>query len=282
MSNTFTETTGESVRRGLCVLVIALSAIGATSGQTAERRAVDLTAAERTWLEAHPLITLAIDDAYPPYSYRNADGELEGLNVDYVRLLEKRLGARIDLSGSPWHDAIEQAMAHEVDGIVNVDKLPEREERLLFTSVFTVYPQALVTLGVSADFIERVEDILGIRFEFVATDSWNETVARVRRGGIDVIPAFQRTPAREPDFDFTRSYCSIPIAVFTRREVSFVSSLDSFEEGETAVVAGTGAAEVLDAEDIDRRRCTTIGKPYDRRRLLSAVRAAIDAGGEAP
>jgi len=48
---------------------------------------IDLTPDERSWLEAHPAITLAIDDNYHPRSYRGERGELAGINIDYVRLI---------------------------------------------------------------------------------------------------------------------------------------------------------------------------------------------------
>ena len=106
---------------------------------------IDLTPDERSWLEAHPAITLAIDDNYHPRSYRGERGELAGINIDYVRLIGERLGIEIRLEGSTWSEALEKAMAYRVDGIVNADLLEERKSRLNFTEVYAVYPQALLT-----------------------------------------------------------------------------------------------------------------------------------------
>lgn len=106
---------------------------------------LDLTAAERAWIESHPSITLAVDDEYPPKNYRNEDGKLVGISIDYIRLIEERLGIEIRLEGSSWAEALEKAMEHRVDGIVNADLLEERKSRLNFTDVYVVYPQALLT-----------------------------------------------------------------------------------------------------------------------------------------
>ncbi|MFO7976994.1 MAG: transporter substrate-binding domain-containing protein [Candidatus Hydrogenedentota bacterium] len=115
------------------------------SGEAPGESSLDFTAAERAWLDSHPMITLAIDDDYPPKNYRNEDGELVGISIDYIRLFEEKLGIEIRLEGSSWTDALEKAMDHHVDGIVNADLLEERKVRLNFTDVYAVYPQALLT-----------------------------------------------------------------------------------------------------------------------------------------
>ncbi|MEW6519232.1 MAG: transporter substrate-binding domain-containing protein [Thermodesulfobacteriota bacterium] len=109
------------------------------------RGSVPLTPAERQWLAAHPVITLAVDEGYPPKNFRNSAGEIDGISIDFIRLLAGKLGITIRFAGSTWSEALQQAMAHQVDGIVNVEMLEQRYSSLNFTDACIVYPLALVT-----------------------------------------------------------------------------------------------------------------------------------------
>ncbi|TFG37821.1 MAG: transporter substrate-binding domain-containing protein, partial [Desulfobacterales bacterium] len=109
------------------------------------RGKVPLTPAEQQWLASHPVITLAVDDGYPPKNFRNNAGVIDGVNIDFTRLLAEKLGITIQFVGSTWPEALKKAMAHQVDGIVNAEMLEERRPYLNFTDACIVYPMALVT-----------------------------------------------------------------------------------------------------------------------------------------
>lgn len=104
-----------------------------------------LSGEEQAWIRSHPVITLSVDDGYPPKNYRDEQGNLVGISIDYIRLLEQRLGVEIRFEGSQWSEALTKAMEHKVDGVINADLLEERKPYLNFTEVYAIYPQALVT-----------------------------------------------------------------------------------------------------------------------------------------
>ena len=106
---------------------------------------IELPPPLRAWLREHPVINLSVDERYPPKNFRNQAGQLAGISIDYVELLAKKLGIRIRYEGSLWHEALDKALRHEVDGIINADALPERRPYLHFSNAFAVYPQALAT-----------------------------------------------------------------------------------------------------------------------------------------
>jgi signal transduction histidine kinase/ActR/RegA family two-component response regulator len=105
---------------------------------------ISFSAEEKVWLSENPSITLAVDDTYPPLNYLNKSGQIVGLNIDLVNLIGNKLGIDIVLEGSSWSAAIEKAMKHEVDGIINATALNERRARLVFTESITQDPQALI------------------------------------------------------------------------------------------------------------------------------------------
>lgn len=45
------------------------------------------------------------DDNYPPYLFRNADGEVEGYLVDLWRLWERKTGVPVTLTATNWAEA---------------------------------------------------------------------------------------------------------------------------------------------------------------------------------
>ena len=105
-----------------------------------------LTPQEQDWLKNRKgVVTLAIDNTYPPLNYLNDKGELVGANVDYIRLMGQRLGIHIVFEGSTWPKAIEKALAHEVDGVVNASVIEERKPYLYFSKPYGIYPQGLLT-----------------------------------------------------------------------------------------------------------------------------------------
>lgn len=89
---------------------------------------VDLTAEERGWLQAHPVIEFYTTNDSEPYQFIAADGSATGIVVDYVRALEKRLGIRFDIrltKSEQWFKMLEQGDI-SVGGIIGVQELPAK------------------------------------------------------------------------------------------------------------------------------------------------------------
>ncbi len=78
---------------------------------------INLTAEERAWLKAHPKIVLGLDAAWETAARVDRDGVLKGSNVDFVQLINEKTGANIQLKRGDWFDIVEQAKAHEIDGL---------------------------------------------------------------------------------------------------------------------------------------------------------------------
>jgi PAS domain S-box-containing protein len=128
------------------IFVLSLSVVcfGAENTIVKPEPEVSLTPEERAWLQANPEITLAFDNDAPPFNFTDKDGLVRGLTIDYVRLIEKKLGLEINLVGSDWSTALNLALKHEVDGILNAAALENRKRFLNFTDVYHSRPQAVV------------------------------------------------------------------------------------------------------------------------------------------
>ncbi|MHC1743131.1 MAG: transporter substrate-binding domain-containing protein [Syntrophobacteraceae bacterium] len=104
-----------------------------------------LTAEERSWLAEHPHITLAPERSYPPFVFLDADDQVKGISLDYVRLLESKLGVRLQLTESMRLPAIlDRARRGEVDVVTSLMQTPKRGEFLLFTKPYITVPAVVV------------------------------------------------------------------------------------------------------------------------------------------
>ncbi len=132
--------------RGLaaCCLGLALLATGGSLPAAGARPVVSLSAQERAWIRAHPKVVLAIDAGNAPMNFRDSQGTVSGVLIDYLAVLAQRTGLSIEYRASDWSTALGRALRHEVDGVVNADEREDRKTYLSFTQPLLVVPQAVV------------------------------------------------------------------------------------------------------------------------------------------
>ncbi len=102
--------------------------------------------------------------------------------------------------------------------------------------------------GISADYLERLQQMLGVRFSIAPVDSWQQAQDRARGGDVDLFASMTDTAERRSDWLFTPSYASIPITIFARSEVGFIHGLAMLDGSRVAVVKGYAEAELLRRE----------------------------------
>ena len=85
---------------------------------------LDLTASEKAWLAAHPRIHLTRDPDFPPNEYFR-DGRFFGIAVDYVRLIERKLGIKFEIREvDSWSTPVKVTKAREKDAWSTVAVTP--------------------------------------------------------------------------------------------------------------------------------------------------------------
>jgi len=127
--------------------VLTLSAAALFIGQQWKTdEDVSLTAKEKAWLKAHPVIRLAPDPDFPPTEFFDVHGNYTGIASDYVAILQKRLGIRFEIVKlRDWAEVLEKARQRKVDVLASVTRTPERSEYLLFTKPYMEFPGAIIT-----------------------------------------------------------------------------------------------------------------------------------------
>ncbi len=108
-------------------------------------RSIDpLTAEERAWLRAHPVIRFAPDPDFPPTEYFGSDGRYSGITADYLALIEKKLGIRFQIVRlRNWDEVISHARGRRID-IFTASETPYRAQFALFTSPYLELPAAII------------------------------------------------------------------------------------------------------------------------------------------
>ena len=122
---------------GICNVFLACPA--AASDGT-----VYLMAEERRWLAQHDgRIRIGIT-IIPPQVLQTGTG-YEGLSIDYIRLMERKLGCRFLLVPyATWNEVITAARERRIDMIFAAQQTPERLEYLLFTDPYIALPNMIV------------------------------------------------------------------------------------------------------------------------------------------
>ncbi len=122
---------------------------------------VVLTDKEKAWLHKHPDIVLGMGKDWAPYALMNQDGSISGIEADYVRLLNKKLGTRIRLTAGRWKEMVDKAKKGEIDGLACSAPLEARKPFFNFTSPYHTTRKLIFTLRDQAVDILGLEDLKG-------------------------------------------------------------------------------------------------------------------------
>ena len=108
----------------------------AESAGSGTKSQIELTAAERSWLQEHPNIVLGTSKDWAPFAISNPDGSLSGIDVDFIRLLNRKLGSNIQLTIGFWPDIVASAKAHQIDGLATSAVIDTRRDHFLFSDSY--------------------------------------------------------------------------------------------------------------------------------------------------
>lgn len=108
-------------------------------------------------------------------------------------------------------------------------------------------------VGVSVAYLKRLETLLGVRFELVASANWGQSLQGLEAGTLDVLPATTITADRRTRMHFTEPYLAFPTAIFSASEVAYLGGLKDLEGKSVAVIRAEAPQEWLrtDWPDLD-------------------------------
>ncbi len=126
-----------------------------------------LTAADRAWLAAHPVIRLGIDIGYAPYTFLDDSGRPQGVVIELLEHLGPALGVRFEfVSNLDWPQLMAAVEAHQIDAVATVSYRPEREHFLEFTAIYLPTPLVITTRKETPQ-LNSIEDLAQLKLALV-------------------------------------------------------------------------------------------------------------------
>ncbi|MDD1626758.1 MAG: diguanylate cyclase [Methylococcaceae bacterium] len=150
-------------------------------------RAVLLTSKEQAWLANHKRIRIAFDGSLPPYSFINDSGQLEGVAIEVMNTLSKRLGIKFEIyPNTTWNKLYEAAATRKVDVVATMVNRPDRTGWFNFTQPYLIKSLVIMTKRENTT-IKNRNDLVGKRVSMVKGYQY---VDRVIEEFPSVIPYF--------------------------------------------------------------------------------------------
>lgn len=99
--------------------------------------------------------------------------------------------------------------------------------------------------GLVPDLVERLGQDLNVTFTGQTLEDWSAAEQMLRSGDIDILPALPRTPRREDEFLFTRSYLTLPIVLVIRDDGRFIGDLQELRSERVGVLGQHASHDYL-------------------------------------
>ncbi|NOR44140.1 MAG: transporter substrate-binding domain-containing protein [Candidatus Delongbacteria bacterium] len=129
------------------IIFVFLSTIfsGISYAQETDNDVIKFTDEEKQWLESNKEITFGADFNWPPFDFVDKNDKHTGLSSEYIKIIEKQTGMKINVIPGVWSYILNQAKIGKIDGIAAAVKTSEREEYLKFSEPFIEIPLVIIT-----------------------------------------------------------------------------------------------------------------------------------------
>ena len=99
--------------------------------------------------------------------------------------------------------------------------------------------------GISGAFLDKISNILNVKFEWVGSNNWNEAVEMVTSGEAHIFSAISPTPERKQILNFTDETISMSIMIFGRKTGNPYASLENLSGYKIAQMSGFAITEKI-------------------------------------
>lgn len=99
--------------------------------------------------------------------------------------------------------------------------------------------------GIAIDLLKEISIISGLEFEYIRDRSWSQLIDLGKVGEVDLFSSIARTDERDVFLDFTAPYIDIPISIFTKKDIEYISGLRVISDKKIGVVSGFAIEEWL-------------------------------------
>jgi diguanylate cyclase (GGDEF)-like protein/PAS domain S-box-containing protein len=131
-------------------------------------------------------LTVVSDDNYPPYIFRDSDGNLQGYLVDVWALWESKTGRSVHLVGTDWAKAQQMMMDGQGDVIDTIFQTPDREKTYDF---MPAYAEIAVPIYVHES-IGGIANSKALRGFLVGVKAGDACIERLQEAGLSSFQPF--------------------------------------------------------------------------------------------
>lgn len=125
-----------------------------------------LSEAEKKWLMEHPLIRYTGDPAWLPYEAFDQKGEYIGIVAEYLAIIEKMLGIKMEkIPSRSWAEALEMVKSDKVD-VISETYDSSLSSQLRFSQPYLSSPVVIVMKN-NEDYVENIEQISDRRIAMI-------------------------------------------------------------------------------------------------------------------
>jgi len=105
---------------------------------------IEFNKEEASWIRAHPVIHVGIMEAWPPMDFVDDFGKPQGIGVDFIELINKRLGGRLAIVPGPWKDIYDRVKHKQLDALMGITPRENRKPYFNFTRPYSTIPHVIV------------------------------------------------------------------------------------------------------------------------------------------
>lgn len=126
-------------------------------------------------------LTVVLDDNYPPYSFRDSQGTLQGISVDLWNLWGAKTGEPVTLVGLLWGDALSTMDEGRADVLDTVFLTTERTRKWAFTAPYATIQTAVF----QREGLTRLQKPLDLKGLLVGVKAGDSGADALREAGIE-------------------------------------------------------------------------------------------------
>ena len=104
-----------------------------------------LTFEQQSWLAENGPIRIGIMNAWPPMDYVDGNGKPQGIGVEFINALNKRLNNRLEIVPGLWKENYKALQEKKLDALMDITPRKEREALFNFTFPYIKIPHIIFT-----------------------------------------------------------------------------------------------------------------------------------------
>ena len=129
-------------------------------------------------------------------------------------------------------------------------------------------------VGIAAEYINLLEERLGVRFEIISNHSWDELMTMAQQNELDMLACLNETPEREQYLNFTDPYIQNPVVIINTDINGYVGALKNLA-GKTVAIEKGNFSNALLSDDYPE--ITLLFTDTPRQALEKVARGEADA-----